>query len=86
MQNKFNINDSIEYLKQGQVLKTISTPLSFFVLIDEKIWVYSEQTRFHMSVENFLILYQFEFFLIHTKKKVEEMSLDNDDEYYRWRQ
>mgnify|MGYP000235152845 CR=1 FL=1 len=84
MKETIVIHEAIPLLKQGEILKKVSKPVAYFVYQNEKIWVHTELSRIHISLEDFLDLYEIESFTVHQPKELIEINTEKDKEYYSW--
>ena len=84
MQDKFKLNDALIYLKQGEIIKTLSSPVLYFRYQMDKILAHSDQSHFHISLNDFMSIYEHETFTLHQTQKEEEINLEKDLEYYQW--
>ncbi len=82
----FYIDEAIVYLKQGDVIKTVNQPFFYIILLENKIIVMNDNSRSHITVDDFKTLYNHEKFSIHESGNEQEISLEKDKEYYSWKQ
>lgn len=85
MQEPFKIEDALHFLKQGEIVKTLSLKPIYFIYDQDKILAHSEQAHLHLSLEDFISIYSIEKFRIHQSIKEAEVSIEKDIEYYQWK-
>ncbi|MDD6467878.1 MAG: hypothetical protein PUF50_06815 [Erysipelotrichaceae bacterium] len=76
----------IEKLKEYEIVATIQdkTP-TFFRYRNQKVYAKQTNTQFVLSLDEFIQLYQKEEFYLYQPKQEETISLEKDEEYYRWK-
>lgn len=79
-----HLNQALDALKQGEILKNSSNPTLYFALAQDKVWVRNDHIRLHLSLEDFMSLYAQESFKPHKRAKDEGIDLEKDVEYYQW--
>ena len=80
----FNVDQAIKYLDNTYVLASVADRhVSYFVKKGNRIVVSDENSRFTLSIEEFLALYsEAKFSLI--EEEDELVDLKKDEEYYSW--
>jgi hypothetical protein len=77
-----NFTTTLELMNEQHVVYFLSPIPNYCVLKNEKIEIINHQTRYVLTLDDFIHLFKQEIFFIHQKKEVEEIDLLKDDEYY----
>ena len=80
MQRLNNINDTLEYLRQGDIVT--SNGKDMFILKEDKVYRYDEGTHYGMSIKDFVDLYSKNTFYLYEESV--EIDESKDEAYYRY--
>ena len=84
-QELFSILEANVYLKEGRTIKTVATPfVNYFRLVDGRIRVVNNNTKYYLSLEEFKSLYINNKFMLHESNVEDTVDLKKDEEYYSW--
>ncbi|MBQ1878368.1 MAG: hypothetical protein II161_06095 [Erysipelotrichaceae bacterium] len=72
----------IRYLKDREILMTASRQAVWFD--NGQITINSPKARYHLSLDDFIALYEKETFYLY-KRQEESIDPLKDEEYYRWK-
>ena len=77
---------ALNYLKNCRILALVSPNKTLFLMVDGKIQVIGTSSRYTLSIEEFLDLYQDCRFTVLEKQTTDlEAALEKDAEYYSWK-
>ena len=80
MQRLADINESLNYLKQGDILTCNGKDQ--FVLKNKKVYRYDSGTHFGLDIKTFVELYRNSVFYLY--EEAVEIDDKKDEEYYRY--
>lgn len=76
----------LNYLRNRRILTVVSPYRTLLLMIENRIQVISQTSRYSLSIEEFLDLYQeSRFVLLEEGTSDIEAILEKDAEYYSWR-
>lgn len=86
MEPIMSFEEVIQKLKEYEIVATIQEKVTtFYSYRNEKIYCKQANGQYILSVEEFIQLYQKENFYLYRPKQEETISLEKDEEYYRWK-
>ena len=85
MEKIYDFETVLKVLKNDQAVKIESPVKSVFFMRNNRINVKAENAQFNLSVDEFTELYLNSVFYHHEPKKVSEIEISKDDEYYAWK-
>lgn len=78
----FEINDAVNLLKEGVILK--DNLANKFIYKKQKIYIYSSNSSYNLSIKDFLELFKENKFIIEDFDD-SSIDLEKDKEYYRFK-
>lgn len=85
MMNKVeNIKEALALLKDKEILYIQKNEAIFFAMPKDKILVKGNDTRYFLTEDEFIELFQKESFLIYENASFESVDHQKDAEYYSW--
>ena len=81
----FSIIEAIVYLNEGRTIKSVCNSfMNYFRLVDGRIRVVNNNTKYYLSLEEFKSLYINNKFMLHESNIEDTVDLKKDEEYYSW--
>lgn len=81
-----DLQQALAYLRNRRILALDAPTRTLILMIENRIQVITQSSRFSLSIEEFLDLYQDNrFWLLEEGTNDIEVALERDAEYYSWK-
>ena len=82
---KIQNQEALALLKKGEILMSRKgDQVQFYALVNDRIRIQNTNSRYTLSLEEWLTLFSDEEFWLYEPVEANEISLEKDAEYYSW--